>query len=109
MLKSQNPTNLKLDTLTQDYLDTYNWYGTLMAIALCLPEGTEKDKIEMAIAALKPEPSIEEAIQEWGLEFVIKSMLYCAEVTGHKIKCPSEVQEILNGHPFEAIQDWSNN
>lgn len=97
-----NESTLELDTVTQDYLDTYNWYGTLMAIAFHLPEGAEKDRIEMAIAALKPELTIEEAIQEWGLPKVIKSMIYCAEATGHKIKCPPKVQEILNKNPYLA-------
>jgi hypothetical protein len=94
---------LELDTVTQDYLDTYNWYGTLMAIALALPQGAEKEKIEQAIAVLKPKPSIEQVIQEWGLASVIVSMVECARITRHKIECPLEVQEILQELLKESV------
>ena len=85
--------SLELDTITQNWLDTYSWYGTLSAIAINL-DNPNKQIIEEGIALLENDLTVKQTLQNWQLKQILRSLLTNASASD-RVKCAEDVERIL--------------
>jgi replication fork clamp-binding protein CrfC len=81
----------ELHAITQDFIDELGWLGTLREISVVVKD----NRIEKAIAILKSEMNMEQAITSYGLEAIIDSLLINAEAKNTSKPCPQAVIDKL--------------
>ncbi|MDJ0591268.1 MAG: hypothetical protein QNJ72_14935 [Pleurocapsa sp. MO_226.B13] len=89
----------ELDILTQDYIDLVGWRGTLIEIYFCIepqsPNTESAIALYDAINSIEPDLSLKEAIAEYGLEEIFKSLLKNSQAEMTSRPCPEEVRRLL--------------
>lgn len=96
--------DLELDAITQNWLDSYSWYGTLSAIAINL-NNSDKEVIEEAIALLENDLAVKQTLQNWQLKEILRSLFTNANASSsNRAKCNESVrlvlQKLVNGDSF---------